>query len=142
MMSNNGFPSRDQVERLRKQYPKGTRLELISIVDQFTTLKPGDQGVVDYVDDAGQIGMVWDSGSQLSLIPNVDCFRKVARMSDTVRDQILAIRTMPDCPNMFDVSAVQRFAFELGYYNLVDFTETDRKAYVTFVLTGRTDDVE
>jgi len=141
-MSNNGFPSREQVERLRKQYPKGTRIELIAMVDEFTTLKSGDRGTVDYVDDAGQIGMVWDSGSRLSLIPNVDRFRKVQRMSDTVRDQILALRTMPDCPNMFDVNAVQRLAFEHDMYALVDFLETDRKAYVTFILTGRLSDVE
>lgn len=141
-MSNNGFPSREQVEQLRKQYSKGTRIELISIDDQYTSLKAGDRGTVDYVDDAGQIGMAWDSGSHLSLIPNVDCFRKVARMSDTVRDQILAIRIMPGCPNMFDVSAVQRFAFEHSFYNLVDFIETDRKAYARFILTGRSDDVE
>jgi len=141
-MSNNGFPSREQVDQLRKRYPKGTRIELISIVDPFTSLRSGDQGVVDYVDDAGQLSMIWDSGSHLSLIPNVDCFRKVARISDTVRDQILAIRTMPGCPNMFDVSSVQRFAFENSYYALVNFIETDRKAYVTFVFTGRSDDVE
>lgn len=115
---------------------------MIAMIDEFTTLKPGDRGTVDFVDDAGQIGMAWDSGSHLSLIPNVDSFRRVARMSDTVRDQILALRTMPDCPNMFDVNAVQRCAFEHSFFALVDFIETDRKGYVTFVLTGRLSDVE
>lgn len=141
-MSNNGFPSWEQVELLRKQYPKGTRIELIAMIDEFTTLKSGDRGTVDFIDDAGQIGMVWDSGSRLSLIPHVDRFCKVARMPDTVRDQILALRTIPGCPNMFDVIAVQRLAFEHGFYTLVDFIETDRKAYVTFILTGRQGDVE
>lgn len=141
-MSNNGFPSREQVERLRKQYPTGTRIELIAMVDEFTKLKSGDRGTVDFFDDAGQIGMVWDSGSHLSLIPNVDSFRRVERMPDTVRDQIFALRTMPDCPNMFDVNAVQRLAFEHSMYALVDFLQTDRKAYVTFILTGKLSDVE
>lgn len=77
MSKNNGLPTREQVERIRKQYPKGTRLELIAIDDPYTTLKAGDLGTVDFVDDTGQIGMVWDSGSRLSLIPNVDSFRKV-----------------------------------------------------------------
>ena len=77
MRKNNGFPIQKQVERIRKQYPKGTRLELIVIDDPYTTLKTGDLGTVDFVDDAGQIGMVWDSGSRLSLIPCVDSFRKV-----------------------------------------------------------------
>ena len=77
MSKHNEFPTREQVERIRKQYPKGTRLELIAMDDPYTALKTGDRGTVGFVDDAGQIGMAWDSGSQLSLIPNVDSFRKV-----------------------------------------------------------------
>ena len=38
--------------------------------------------------------------------------------------------------NMFDVPAVQRMAFEMGYYELVCFIEEDRAAYVRFILTG------
>ena len=82
MSRNNGFPTQAQVERIRNEYPKGTRLELIAMDDPYTTLKAGDCGTVDFVDDAGQIGMVWDAGSQLSLIPNVDSFRKVRRIPD------------------------------------------------------------
>lgn len=142
-MRNNGFPSRDRVELLRKQYPQGTRLELIAMIDDpYTKLKAGDRGTVEFVDDAGQIGMVWDSGSQLSLIPGVDRFRKVQLVPDLVRDQILELRNLPDCPNMFDTNAVQRLAYDHGLYNLVDFIETDRKAYTAFILTGRSKDVE
>ena len=77
MSKNNGFPTREQDEQIRKQYTKGTRRDLIAIDDPYTTLKTGALGTVDFVDDAGQIGMVWDSGSRLSLIPCVDSFRKV-----------------------------------------------------------------
>ena len=82
MSKSNGFPTREQVERVRKEYPKGTRLELIAMDDPYTTLKAGDRGTVDFVDDAGQIAMVWDSGSRLSLIPGVDSFRKVPTERD------------------------------------------------------------
>ena len=77
MSKHNEFPTREQVERIRKQYPKGTRLELIAMDDPYSTLRAGDRGTVGFVDDAGQIGVAWDSGSQLSLIPNLDSFRKV-----------------------------------------------------------------
>lgn len=142
-MRNNGFPSRDRVEQLRKQYPQGTRIELIAMIDDpYTKLKAGDRGTVEFVDDAGQLGMVWDSGSRLSLIPNVDRFRKARTIPDRVREQILELRTLPDCPNMFDTNAVQRLALNQGFHALVDFIETDRKAYATFILTGVVDDVE
>ena len=37
---------------------------------------PGTKGTVVYVDDMGQIGIKWDTGSSLSLIPGVDSFSK------------------------------------------------------------------
>ena len=38
--------------------------------------------------------------------------------------------------NMLDIPAVQRMAFENGFYELVCFIEEDRAAYVRFILTG------
>lgn len=37
-MKNNGFPSKEIVDRLRQQYPKGTRVELVSMNDPYTKL--------------------------------------------------------------------------------------------------------
>lgn len=39
---------------------------------------PGTKGTVVYVDDIGQIGMKWDTGSGLSLIPGEDFFEKIS----------------------------------------------------------------
>ena len=55
-MRHNGFPSRETVERMRKKYPKGTRVELVSMNDPYTKLKPGDRGTVSVVDDIGSYG--------------------------------------------------------------------------------------
>jgi hypothetical protein len=41
-----GFPSKATVERVRAQYPSGCRVELISMDDPYSTLKPGEQGTV------------------------------------------------------------------------------------------------
>lgn len=38
---------------------------------------PGTTGTVVYVDDMGQIGMRWDNGCSLSLVPGVDRFARV-----------------------------------------------------------------
>ena len=56
-------------------------------------------------------------------------------MTDTICEQILAIRA-EGATNMFDTQTVQRIAFEKGFYALVDFIETDIKAYARFILTG------
>ena len=56
-------------------------------------------------------------------------------MTDTIRDQILAIRDI-GLTNMFDVPMVQRLAFERGYYELVLYLEEHRKEYAHFILTG------
>ena len=51
-----GFPSREVVESLKKEYPKGTRIVLISMDDPYSRLVSGDKGTVNYVDDGGTNG--------------------------------------------------------------------------------------
>ena len=73
------FPSRVQVESTRSCYPPGTRIVLNSMNDPYALVESGTRGTVRYVDDAGQIGVAWDNGRSLSLIPGVDSFRKLTR---------------------------------------------------------------
>ena len=67
------FPNREQIERLRKRYPIGTMVELISMEDAQSP-PSGTLGRIHGVDDAGSILIRWDNGSSLSLIPAVDKF--------------------------------------------------------------------
>ena len=76
---NMPFLSRGQVEFTRSCYPPGTRIVLSSMNDPFSTVEPGTRGTVRYVDDAGQVGVAWDNGRSLSLIPGVDSFRKLTQ---------------------------------------------------------------
>ena len=55
-----------------------------------------------------------------------------------VREQIMKLRTLPDCPNMFDVNAVQRLANDHNMFNLVIYIEENKKDYVNFILYGGT----
>jgi hypothetical protein len=57
-------------------------------------------------------------------------------ITDTIFEQIMEIRKLPNCPNMFSANEVQRLAFDLGFYELVNLLEEDRKAYSAFILTG------
>ncbi len=72
-----GFPSREIVEMLRKQYPKGTRVELVSMNDTFAKLIPGDRGTVTAVDDIGTVFVNWDCGSGLGVVYGEDHIRKI-----------------------------------------------------------------
>jgi hypothetical protein len=75
-MSNN-FPSKETVQRLREQYPEGTRVELQSMDDPYSKLRPGDRGSVTHIDDTGTVFVNWDKGSGLGLVYGVDSFSKV-----------------------------------------------------------------
>ena len=59
-------------------------------------------------------------------------------MTDEIKRQILEIRASGHT-NMFDVTMVQRIAFERDFYELVNYLEENRKGYVRFILTGEED---
>lgn len=65
------FPSKDLVEQLRKRYPAGTRVRLISM-DDIQAPPVGTLGTVRGVDDAGDIMVSWDNGSELNVVYGVD----------------------------------------------------------------------
>lgn len=50
----------------------GRRVEFVCSSDPYTKLKPGDQGVIEDVDDLGTRHIKWDNGSKLGLIPKID----------------------------------------------------------------------
>jgi hypothetical protein len=73
-MSNN-FPSRETVERIRKQYPVGCRVELLRMDDPQAP-PIGTKGTVRYVDDIGSLCVAWDNGSTLQVVYGEDICRR------------------------------------------------------------------
>lgn len=70
------YPDREIIERLRKKYPKGTRVELVSMNDIHAP-PIGTKGTVICVDDIGTIHVSWDNGSSLGVTYGEDICRKV-----------------------------------------------------------------
>lgn len=69
------FPSKETVERIRKEYPAGTRVELVRMDDpQAPTI--GTKGTVRGVDDIGSIMVAWDTSSGLSVAYGEDICRR------------------------------------------------------------------
>lgn len=70
------FPNRNIVEMLRKQYPAGTRVELVKM-DDCQAPPIGTKGTVRGVDDTGSIMVHWDNGSSLNVVYGEDLCRKI-----------------------------------------------------------------
>lgn len=64
------------LEILRKEYPEGTRIELVEM-DDMQSPPVGTKGTVYGVDDIGSILVNWDNGSSLHVLYDVDKVKKV-----------------------------------------------------------------
>lgn len=70
--------TKEALQVLREQFPKGTRLELIEMDDPYNRkLVPGCRGTVTSVDSLGTIHVNWDCGSSLGIVYGVDRCRKL-----------------------------------------------------------------
>ncbi len=63
--------SKEQLALLRKNYPAGSRVELL-YMDDVQAPPVGTKGSVLGVDDTGSIMVSWDNGSSLNVIFEVD----------------------------------------------------------------------
>ena len=126
---------RKEVEALRKKYPKGTRVELVSLEDPYSRLPEGTRGTVDAVDDIGTIHVRWDNGSGLGIVPGVDTVRKVTEIGGSLKEQILQVRDT-GLVNMFDVKGVREVAEALDLDELVEYLDNGAEGYARFILYG------
>ena len=70
--------SKETLERLRKEYPDGARIELVHMNDPYNTkLFPGARGTVVSVDDIGTVHVQWDCGSSLGVVYGEDRCRVI-----------------------------------------------------------------
>ena len=76
---------RKMVKFIQEQHPPGTRIRLNSMHDPYAPVTPGTEGVVDLVDDDGQLHMKWDNGRTLALIPGEDSFTVLPPKLETLK---------------------------------------------------------
>lgn len=72
------LPSKEQVERIRREYPVGTLVELVKM-DDVQAPPVGTIGEITGVDDTGSLLMAWKNGSGLNVIYGEDVVRKVGK---------------------------------------------------------------
>jgi hypothetical protein len=75
---------------------EGKRIELISTTDPYTNLKPGDRGIVEFVDDMGTVFPKWDNGSGLGLVRGEDRYKIVEESpeGDTFYDEVEMVQNL------------------------------------------------
>ena len=70
------FPSKETVERIRREYPVGARVELVRMDDPHAP-PIGTKGTVRGVDAIGSILVAWDNGCGLSMVYGEDVCRVI-----------------------------------------------------------------
>ena len=70
------FPNKEIVERVRREYPAGTRVELVRM-DDVQAPPTGTLGTVTGVDDTASLLMRWDNGSHLNVVYGEDVVCKI-----------------------------------------------------------------
>ena len=72
----NNFPSKETVERIRRQYPPGTKVRLLRM-DDAQAPPIGTIGEVQGVDDIGSLMVKWSNGSSLNVVYGEDLVEKI-----------------------------------------------------------------
>lgn len=70
------FPSKETVERIRREYPAGTQVVLVRM-DDCQAPPIGKEGVVEGVDDTASLVVRWSNGSHLNVIYGEDEAQKI-----------------------------------------------------------------
>ena len=65
------------VQRMKDNYPPGTRLVLLQMGDDPRPVEPNTKCTFMTVDDMGTLHCDFDNGRQLGLVPGEDSFRRL-----------------------------------------------------------------
>ena len=79
------FIDHKEVDRIRAQYPVGSRIVLDHMGDDPRPIPAGSKGTVIVVDDIGTVHCSFDNGRRLGLIPGEDSFH---RLQPKNRDEV------------------------------------------------------
>lgn len=69
--------SKEILDRLRREYPVGTRVKLVRMENDPHPVPAGTLGTVTGIDDAGSLLVKWDNGSGLNVLFGIDYAVKV-----------------------------------------------------------------
>ena len=68
---------RRSAQRIKDNYPPGTRIMLLQMGDDPRPVEDNTRGTVKTVDDMGTLHCDFDNGRSLGIVPSEDSFRKL-----------------------------------------------------------------
>lgn len=119
------------VKALKEEYPKGRRVELISMSDEYTNIPKGTKGTVRSVDDMGTVHINWDTGSSLGAVYNEDKIKALPylknimmedEMEHYLREHGYKIDIGEKGEEILDSTLVSEYVVDLGYSVEMDET--------------------
>ena len=69
------WPTKEEVEQVRREYPPGTIVRLVRMDDPQAP--PGTTGKVIGVDDTASLLVEWQTGSSLNVLYGIDQVKKL-----------------------------------------------------------------
>ncbi len=83
------------VQRMKENYPPGTRIILLQMGDDPRPIEPNTKGTVKAVDDMGTLHCNFDNGRSLGIVPGEDSFRRLTDQ-ELAEEQEIAFKAT-DC---------------------------------------------
>lgn len=71
------FPKKEIVDKVKAQFPSGSRVRLVRMDDPYRKIPVGTKGTVKSVDDTGTIHVAWDTGNHLGIVYGEDSCEKL-----------------------------------------------------------------
>ncbi len=112
--------TKEEIDYYKENFPAGTRIELISMDDPFTTIPRGTRGTVRIIDDIATLHTDFDNGRRLGIIPGVDTFRKL-----TVKE-LEEERTAKSLNNIIEAADNKLINHDCKSSNKTQIAEKDR----------------
>lgn len=69
------IPTQEKVKLIKQIYKPNTKIELIKMYDYINSVPSGTIGIVEFVDDIGNISVKWENGSTTNLIKGIDEYK-------------------------------------------------------------------
>lgn len=123
----NDFPSQKEVERIKKMYPKGTRILIERMNDPYHPIERGTKGTVDYVDDVGTLHCTFDNGRCQGVVTNTDIFHVIDRLNVPIAERYAYLlgSAIDGNKRLHNVQEVAEFICKHGQYGDVQIKNDD-----------------